>query len=269
MKKEISNVNKAIIAMCFTFAIYVLLKFYNDVYWVNLFGGYIYVILGFLLPVILLKGNIRLIEFDKASVSTKFVIYSAISIGIIVEVISYYITPSYYQILSKNILFQTFFPFNVLVELAIACLFFMYFSKISELFSTEVRRTYCYLFCVIIFTATTNQPIKNTILGIIAFYIMHYIENSNHAIVFLLISVCVSVLFRYMCYFYINFGIEHYFIFLFIIIAFIIFEKALKFAERMLLRKEFERVVLYKPNKIEGTIFWILIIFVGLYLVIY
>lgn len=269
MKLKLTDINKALITVGITFSLYVLVTIFKDIYLVYLLGPYLYIILGFLVPAIVHKSNIMIKGFDKNSVTLNYVITLGVAGSLLIEIIAYYLTPSYYQAISNDILFATFFPLNIIIEFATVVILFMYFTKICEFLQTELKSVYTYIFCVGIYVMLTDLPIKSSMTAIIIFYVLFYLKNENYTLLFMMINMIISIFFRYICYTYMNFGIEHYFIFLAIILSFYLFEKAFKYAERMMLRREFVNITFEKPGKVEYKVFWILIVFVGISLVIY
>lgn len=226
-------------------------------------------IISIVVPIFVIKRNISFASCDKNVY--RFTVLFSLGISALIECITFYICGDGYFDIVRN---SNFYAVDIQLNLAILLSFiyilcvFAYFNIIYSMLEKNISHFYNILICTLSMSMILSQNlIKNIAFCFLLFYIRKVFSSVLPALIFLVVGFGVNVVFELLFIKYFMFNIMQYFVFGFIILAFILLDKSIVFFDK----NEFYGIHSYPkielPTKADLKIIYFGILFFAIYLV--
>ncbi|MFI3115002.1 MAG: hypothetical protein R3Y12_02540 [Clostridia bacterium] len=232
-----------------------------------------YAIIGFIIPTCINFKNLRPTENKIDKNLRAFTINFSIGYALILEVIIYYLYQNKYREIVENSLILN-LEFNIITNIFVVLVFIVivciYYMNAIQVLQQKYSGTSCIVACVLAFAITyDNNTLKNVFLGVAIFYFLSSFSQIKMAIALLSASTLAGFVLESLYRSYANFGIMHYFVFIYVVIGFIFLIKAIKIMETVVLYYRFNQKKIKRITSKELEIIWFSVLLLGIFIATY
>ena len=232
----------------------------------------IYGIMGLILPVLFFREKQECEKLTK--LAKRFAFLFCLGMSLLNQAITYYVySDGYFNLIENSAISHSNYSAfsNITIYLIFTTIVFLFCNNvIYARIIKENNEIVSVVLCAACFAIINNSNSFgiNFIFGVTVFSVAYALSNAKIALAYIYINSILHIIFVFIYKLYSSFDIMHYFVFLMIVLAFLILNKALNYLESLLFYKKIKLFSFESINKANLKVIWFIIILIGYIFVI-